>query len=189
MAHLWFRHTRRNKLLLLGVAFALAFAVAPAERKALADDNDHVTVTGCVVRGDSGGYLLTGTSPLSGNDADWRATSSGSSMPVLYLLDDLKKDDADAATFAGRRVEVTGKLKGDVKKGEMKVDRDDNEVKLEVKADDGKTIKTKLPVDTFDQPYGAVGTAGSVDHDRKFDVVIRKLEVKKANIVEGSCTR
>jgi hypothetical protein len=109
-------------------------------------------------------------------------------MPVLYLLDDLKKEDHDSALFAGRRVEVRGELKGDLKKGEMKVDRDGDQVKLEVKAD-GKTIKTKLPVDTFDQPYGAVGTSGAPDHDRKFDVVVRKLEVKDARIVDGTCTR
>jgi hypothetical protein len=180
---------RAARLLMLGGAFALAFAFAPAERKALADDSDHVTVTGCVLRGDNGGYLLTGTSPLTGSESDWRATSSGAVAPVLYLLDDLKKDDADSAMFAGRRVEIEGKLKGDLKPGEMKIDRDEDQVKLEVKAD-GKTIKTKLPVDTFDQPYGsAVGTSGAPDHDRKFNVVVRKLEVKKAHIVEGSCTR
>ena len=50
---------------------------------------------------------------------------------VFYWLggdDDLKK-------HVGHRVEIEGELKGDIKEGEIKLDRKDNWTELEVKSD------------------------------------------------------
>ena len=134
-------------------------------------DDKEVTVTGCVLKGDDGGFLL----------ADLMMAGAPSSVPqprVLYLL----KDDDDLEGHTGRRVEITGELEGELEKGKIEVERDGNVVKLEIKTDD-RDLKVSLP-----EVPAAVGTAGDKnDDDKEIEYVVRKLDVESVKIVSSTC--
>src|SRR5918996_796089 len=82
-----------------------------ASAGAAAVDDKEVTVTGCVLKGDDGGFLL----------ADSMLPGASASVPqprVLYWL----KDDDDLEGHTGHRVEITGELEGDLEKGQIEVE-------------------------------------------------------------------
>jgi hypothetical protein len=127
---------------------------------------DKVTVTGCAVKGngDGDGFLL------ANNTAPTR---------VLYWLDD---DDHDVAKLMGQLVEVTGEVKGDIKRGEIKAERENGMVELEINAA-GRKANVKLA----DVP-SAIGAAGSVkDREVELPYVVRKLDVKSAKSLAATC--
>jgi hypothetical protein len=208
---------RGPKLGLMLLAFAMSFALAPERTKVIHADGDDVTLTGCVVQGNDGdnGFLLTNVLPAS-IDMSTRAAArenqanqggaptegtSGSSVPgtsaslpgasnVVYLLEDLENDD-DLPNFSGKRVEVRGELKGDVKKGEMEVERDGDWVKMEIKSD-GKKVKTRIPYvsvmpNSTNTAVGTSGTGMKDDQEIELKLNVRRLDVKDVKIVSGSC--
>jgi hypothetical protein len=92
--------------------------------------DEKIKLNGCLIKADDGdGYLITNlpSEPGSPSAANRSVTTdaigtAGSFSPVFYWLrndDDLKKN-------VGRRVEIEGELKGDIKEGEIKLDRKDN---------------------------------------------------------------
>ena len=190
---------RLQRLSLLGIAFAMAFVLAPSKWRALEAvglDEDDVVVTGCIIRGDDGDeFLLAHALPVAqGSEAGRAAGTSGAvreSGQTLYWLEDLD-DDADLPNYLGRRVEIRGELEGDVEKGEMEIERDGDWVKVEIKAD-GKDVKARLPLVAFipaNSATGAVGTTGADledDDEIELNVLVRKLEVKDVRVVAGSC--
>lgn len=191
---------RRQKLGLLTLAFAMAFALAPNRTKVVHADDDDVTLTGCIIQGTEGdkGYLLTQVLPASidmstrAAQSDQPAGTSGvlpGSSNVIYWLDDLEDDD-DIPTYAGKRVEVRGELEGEFKKGEMEVERDGDWVKIEIKSD-GRNLKTRIPwVSVMPNSTAVVGTSGSTLKEGKeieMNLNVRKLDVKDVKIVSGSC--
>ena len=199
---------RGPKLGLMMIAGLMAFALAPERTKVVHADDDDVTLTGCIVQGNDGdkGYLLTNVLPASidmstraaareqaaTSDASATGALPGSSS-VVYWLDDVENDD-DLPTFAGKRVEVKGELEGDIKKGEMEVERDGDWVKIEIKAN-GRNVKTRIPyASVMPNPTnsGAVGTSGTTgmkdDQEIELKLNVRKLDVKDVKIVSGSCS-
>jgi hypothetical protein len=200
---------RGPKLGLMLIAFSMAFALAPGRTKVVHADTDDVSLTGCVVQGNDGdkGYLLTNVLPASidlstrdaaednqaGGDRTAAGTLPGSSS-VIYWLDDLEQDD-ELPTYAGKRVEVRGELEGDIKKGEMEVERDGDWVKIEIKAA-GRSVKTRIPyASVMPNPTntGAVGTSGTStgmkdDQEIELNINVRKLDVKDVKMVSGSCS-
>jgi hypothetical protein len=199
---------RGPKLGLMMIAGLMAFALAPERTKVVHADDDDVTLTGCIVQGNDGdkGYLLTNVLPASIDMStraavrDQAATSEASasgalpgSSSVVYWLDDVENDD-DLPTFAGKRVEVKGEVEGDIKKGEMEVERDGDWVKIEIKAN-GRNVKTRIPyASVMPNPTksGAVGTSGTTgmkdDQEIELKLNVRKLDVKDVKIVSGSCS-
>jgi hypothetical protein len=201
---------KRTKLGLLGVAFMMAFVLAPAEKRAVyadgvgtaAPDDKEVVLTGCVIRGDEGGkeYLLTNVLPAS-IDMSTRAAQSGTaanasgklagSSNVVYWLDDLEDDD-DLPNYAGKRVEVRGELEGDVERGEMEIEREGDWVEIEIKSD-GREVKTRIPyVSVMPNRTGdnaAVGTSGGMkdDDEIELNINVRKIDVKGVRVVSGTC--
>ena len=170
-------------------AFCAITATAVAQQPygaTSAKGDDHLTLTGCVVKGD-GGYLLTDVSdhnvksePKSSfPPPDTSATASlGSSGvgQVLYWFDDEHK----LKGHEGQRVEVKGKLKGDLEKSDFEVKRDDGKVKIEAKAH-GKKIKATLP-----EYSSAIGTSG---HDKHTDAdyMIRKFDIDSVKTISSAC--
>jgi hypothetical protein len=173
------------KLWALGAVLAISGAVGAAGPQAALPSatGDDFKITGCVVKGEGGHVLL----PL--DDGTNRAgvvppagTSGGSddlpaTMRVLYWLDE---DDID--DHAGQRVEITGELEDDVEIGEVEVERrDDGFIDVEFKSG-GEEISVRLP-----DAHGA-GTSGGIgDDEKKYEYVVRKVDVKDVKVLASVC--
>ena len=168
----------------LGGTAPIAVPAGPADGK--------VTITGCVVKGngDGDGFLLanaveqttrTTSGPTASGAAVTSTTTTTEMKPtrILYWLDD---DDDVVERLIGQQVEVMGEVEGDVEKGKIEIERENGMIELEIDAD-GRKANVKLP----DVP-SAVGTSGSVgDRETELRYVVRKLDVKSARAVAGSC--
>ena len=174
---------------ILGVT-TLALAAASAPAPLSAQQNEKVTLTGCAVKGDGDGdgFLLanaveqtTRTTPdATGSTVSSTTTREMKSSRVLYWLDD---DDDVVEKLMGQMVEVTGEVEGDIKRGEIEVERENGMIELEIKAADGRKANVKLR----DVP-SAVGTAGSVkDREIELPYTVRKLDVKSAKSIAPTC--
>ena len=152
-------------------------------------DQEKVTLTGCAVKGngDGDGFLLansveqtTRTSPnATGSTVSSSTTSEMKPARVLYWLDD---DDDAVASLMGQLIEVTGEVEGDVKRGEIQIERENGMIELEIKAD-GRKANVKLT----DVP-SAIGTSGSVkDNETELPYIVRKLDVKSARSIAPTC--
>ncbi len=160
----------------LGAPFVSGAAVLGA-----AED---VTLKGCLVKGDGdgAGYLLTNTPA----EPDWQRSdpariapdsvgTTGGFESIFYWLD----DDNDLKTNVGHQVEVTGDLKGDLKDGEIRLDRKDRWTEMTVKSD-GRTMKANVP-------NASVFAAPGDDKDRKARVLVRKVDVGKVTMLAVTC--
>jgi len=152
---------------------------------------EKVTLVGCAVKGngDGDGFLLansveqttrtTVTPTPAGAAISQTTTNEMKPARILYWLDD---DDHEVAKLMGQLIEVTGEVEGDVKRGEIEIERENGMIELEIKAD-GRKANVKLA----DVP-SAVGTAGSVkDHEVELPYLVRKLDVKSAKSIAPSC--
>ena len=172
------------KLIGYGAAFALVISAAVSAHQAtpsLGNDDKDVTITGCVVKGD-GGYVLANVTdapglmaePTSGSVA--ATTSAAISSHMLYWL----HDDKDLDEHAGQRVQVTGRLKDDVDKGEIEVEHKGDIAEIEFKAE-GKKIKVKVP----ETP---VATSGMTGKEKDFDVLVKRIDVKSIRMISSTCS-
>jgi hypothetical protein len=187
----------------------MAFALAPSGDVTLAAisdsgplaavQDDEITVTGCVIKGEDGGYVLTNVVPASIDVANRTATGQSPAAPptaangasrVIYWLEDLENDD-DLPDYTGRRVEVRGELEGDVELGKMEIERDGDWVKIKLEKDGDDDIETRLPLAIFLSTDAPVGTSGALedDEDVELNVNVRRLDVKDARVVTGTCGR
>ena len=152
---------------------------------------EKVTLTGCAVKGDGDGdgFLLanaveqttrtTVTPGTTGSTVSATTTNEMKPSRMLYWLDD---DDDVVEKLMGQLVEITGEIEGDVKRGEIQIERENGMIELEIKAD-GRKATVKLP----DVP-SAVGTSGSVkDGEVDLPYLVRKLDVKSARSIAPSC--
>jgi hypothetical protein len=173
-----------------GVMAAAAIAAATGSASLHAAE-EKVTLTGCAVKGngDGDGFLLanavertTRTTTTPGAEGSTVASTTTNEMKparILYWLDD---DHHAVGKLMGQLVEVTGEVEGDVKKGEIKAERENGMIELEIKVD-GHKANVKLP----DVP-SAIGTAGSVkDHEVELPYTVRKLDVKSAKSIGSTC--
>jgi hypothetical protein len=140
-----------------------------------------ITLTGCVVKGDDGYVLSDATEQMprgTTTPAYERSAPDPLSSRLLYWLD----DDDELEEHAGKRVEVSGKAKGRLEKGEIEVDRKDAGVELEFEAD-GKKVKVLVPNTDV-----AVGTDGALRNVRdEYNVVVLKVDVKSVKRVADAC--
>lgn len=147
-------------------------------------DDDDVVLKGCLVKGegDGAGYLLTNTvtDPAWQRSADRTIEPSavgttGGFSSVFYWLD----GDDDLGRNVGHQVEITGELKGDLKEGEIEMDRKDKWTEMTVKSD-GRTMKANVPnASMFPAPHE--------DKDQKSRVLVRKVDVEKVKMLSASC--
>lgn len=166
-------------LILAASATALAIERAGATT---AFDDTSMKLTGCLVRGegDGAGYLLINTpfEPSLQSSHDSRVTPGsvgtvGDFANVFYWLD----GDRNLQQHIGHRVEIDGYAKGDVKEGDMKVDRKDSWTEMTVKAD-GRTMKARVP-------NASIVGSGHDDHDLK--VLVRKVDVEHVKMLGANC--
>ena len=126
------RSLTRRMAVAVSCTLALAFANfgAPQPRAIAGGLGEDIKLSGCLVRGegDGAGYLLT-----NAPSEPWLKTADTKVMPsavgttvnyatVFYWLD----GSGDLKQHVGHRVEIEGDLKGDVRDGELKMDRKDN---------------------------------------------------------------
>jgi hypothetical protein len=146
--------------------------------------DDDVTLKGCLVKGegDGAGYLLTNAVGMPG----WQRSDNSKIEPsavgttggvesVFYWLD----DDDDLDKNVGHQVEITGELEGELKDGQIELDRKDAWTEMTVKAD-GRTMKANVP-------NASMYPAPREDHDRKARVLVRRVDVSKVTMLEASC--
>lgn len=143
-----------------------------------------VTLKGCLVKGDGdgAGYLLTNTpaEPAWQRSSDARIQPStvgtaGGFESVFYWLD----GDSELSKNIGHQVEVTGDLKGDLKDGEIALDRKDAWTDMTVKSD-GRTMKAKVP-------NASIFPSPNEDKDRKAHVLVRKVDVDHVKMLAAEC--
>ena len=160
----------------LSAPFITGAAVLGAEHE--------VTLKGCLVKGegDGSGYLLTNNpaEPEWLRSADARIEpgvvgTTGGFDTLFYWLD----GDKDLKTNIGHRVEIRGDVKGDVKEGEIKLDRKDNWTEMTIKSD-GRTMKANVP-DVMLYPVSRK------DKDTKVRVLVRKVDVEHVTMLAASC--
>jgi hypothetical protein len=128
---------------------------------------ERVTVTGCAVAadGDGDGFLL--------------ANAVGQAKRMLYWLDD---DDDEVKKLMGQFVEVTGDIKGEVKRAEIEIERENGMIEFDIKSG-GRKATVKLP-----EGSAAIGSSQSVKaQEVELEYDVRKLEVKSAKSIAPSC--
>ena len=176
---------------LMSTAGVIVLALAASTTAVVAEAQEKVTLTGCAVKGngDGDGFLLanaieqttrtTVTPGAAGSTVSSTTTNEMKPARILYWLDD---DDDEVAKLMGQLVEITGEVEGDVKRGEIEVERENGMIEVEIKAD-GRKANVKLA----DVP-SAIGTSGSVrDREVEIPYVVRKLDVKSARSIAATC--
>lgn len=195
----------RNACMACALALGLGSTVAAQQAAVGATpvptgDDKEVMITGCVIKGDNGYVLSTvgeavtvQTSRTTVGTSGTTTTTTTTTTPAtpvvppagqrfIYWLDD---DDDLLEKHAGQRVEVRGKIEGDIERGEIEVERENNMIELEIKAK-GEKITVKLP----DTPAAntAVGTSGTVtDEPRDIPFMVRKFDVKSVKLIAAGC--
>lgn len=162
-------------LLVLGVCAVLQPALASA------GDAD-IKLSGCLIKaeGDSGYLLINAPAepPLQSNAskvAPSAVGTSGNFTTVFYWLGGNDKLSA----HVGHQVEVEGDLKGDIKDGEIKMERKDRWTELTVKTD-GRTLKANVPEMSL--------APSDRDDSKKRSVMVRRVEVEHIKMKGASCT-
>ena len=155
--------------LALLLAMTVAASAPAANATAVANQDKKSPIVGCAVKGtgDGDGFLLA------------RDPDPATRARVLYWLDD---DDDEVQAMMGQLVEITGDVGDDVKRGEIKVEREKDMVKLEINAA-GRKATVKLA----ETPAAISAETSGKDRDEKLSYVVRKLDVKSAKIVAASC--
>jgi hypothetical protein len=159
----------------------LVFSGGPVQARSyrLADE---IKLSGCLVRGEGngGGYLLV-NSPgdpgwLSKEDhkvAPSAVGTAGGPTTVFYWLGGSK----DLPAHIGHLVEVEGEFQGDVRAGEMKVDRKDHWTEVTVSSN-GQKMKARVP--------HAVLVSDNGDH-KKGDILVRRVNVDHVKMLGAAC--
>ena len=172
-----------KRIIRSGLVAALTLAVPFAATAARAFEDKDIKLSGCLVKGDEGGgYLLTNSradaalqSSTAGNVAPSSVGTAAGFSTVFYWL----QDHDDLENHVGHQVEIEGDLKGDLKQGEVKVDRKDKWTELTVRAD-GKTMKARVP-------HTSVVAAPKNGGDRKGDILFRRVDVGRIRMLGASC--
>jgi hypothetical protein len=166
----------------LAFACVIALGCSGLAVSAAADDND-IRLSGCLVRGERGdGYLLTNVP----GEAAWQRSgdatvvpgpvgTSGAVASIFYWLD--QRDGLDE--HVGHHIEIEGKLRGDLKDGEIKIDPKENWTEVEIEAD-GRSLKAQVPRSILLIPQG---------NDRKLHVLVRRVEAQRVRMLAAVCGR
>jgi hypothetical protein len=159
-------------------AAVLAAAGFGATANAAADDED-IVIRGCVTDANAPSVIAPSTFVWSRSDimlaaAEARSTAVPLRDRIFYWLDE--EEGEDLAKHRGQRVEIRGELE-EFEKGKVEVDRKDDYTKVKLHLD-GKTEEAKVPSSWLNEWANA--------KDQKFDIVARRIDVKKVNVL-GAC--
>jgi len=162
----------------LGIALSAAVTLAGlgTATNSAADDKKFV-IRGCVTDATAPTVVAPSTFVWSRSDimlaaAEARSTAVPLRDRIFYWLD----DDEDLTKYRGQRVEIIGELE-DFEKGKVEIDRKDDYTKVKLHLD-GKTEEAKVPSSWLNEWANA--------KDQKFDIVARRIDVKKVKVV-GTC--
>lgn len=165
---------------LLGGFLACALMALPTAANA-----DDIKLNGCLVRGDGdgAGYLLfnaPGSAPALTRTDDRSVTPSivgttGAFSTIFYWLD----GNGELKNHVGHRVEIEGDLQGDLKEGEIKLDRDDRWTEVTVKSGD-RTMKAKVP-------NASIVAVSDRDDEHKSNILVRRVSVEKVKMLAAAC--
>lgn len=166
---------------------------------AAARANDKVKITGCVIRtndrGSGGNRSLVVWSrgdvvfsnavvefePASDSKAVARVVgTSGGGIPIFYWLD----DEDDLSKHVGQSVELTGELDDDFESGEIKFDRKGEFTEIEFEAD-GKEVKARVPTAML----ANADDKESDKDDRKYNIVVRRVDVDDVKMLSTTCAK
>jgi hypothetical protein len=143
---------------------------------------EKIKLSGCLVKAEGDdGYLITnlpsepGASTADRNVSTSAIGTAGTFTTVFYWL----RDDDDLKEHVGHRVEIEGELKGDIKEGEIEIDRKDDWTELEVKSG-GDKMKARVP-------NAYVFADASRDKDRKISALVRRVDVDHVKMVSANC--
>ena len=175
---------KTQRTMMIGLFAAVTLSVVGIANTAIqaSGGDEKIKLSGCLIKADGDNDYLISNLPSepSASTADRNVTTTaigtaGNFTNVFYWLggdDDLKKN-------IGHRVEIEGELKGDIKEGEIKLDRKDNWTEIEVKSD-GDDMKAKVPnAYIFPDP--------TTDKDRKISTLVRKVDVEHVKMLSASC--
>jgi hypothetical protein len=173
---------KKHRTLMMGLIAAATVTVAGLNTSVQAAGDEKVKLNGCLVKAEGDDdYLITNLpSEPSASTPDRNPTTgaigtAGAYSTVFYWL----RNDDDLKKHVGHRVEIEGDVKGDIKEGEIKLDRKDNWTEIEVKSD-GDDMKAKVPnAYIFPDP--------SRDKDRKISTLVRKVDVDHVKMLSASC--
>jgi hypothetical protein len=167
---------------LLGCLCAVGLAFTASMNLSADDKGNLVTLTGCLIHGDHG-YLLTNAPDEprferadAGKIEPGPVGTSGAGSSIFYWLD----DDHDLAKNIGHQVEIQGELKGDVKPGEIKIDRKRNWTTIEIKSQ-GRSLKADVP-----ERLWVVSPRGVSDED-KVNTLVRRVDPKHVRMLAVTC--
>jgi hypothetical protein len=142
---------------------------------------DPVQLTGCVVKADDGdGYLLINApreAADSLNEPHRSAPTTVGTTPVFANIFYWLENDNDLKRHIGHQVAIEGELKGDLRDGQLKIDRKDNWTEIKVEAD-GHDMKARVP---------NASVLPGPDPDRKLSVLVRRVDVKKVRMLDAAC--
>lgn len=175
--------SRNRRKLALGILLATAAAVWPltvaAGQSGDAADANRIILGGCLVRGDTEGYLLTnGPSEPTWQKADTSVTpgavgTTGTVASVFYWL-----HDADGLRdHVGHRVEVDGQLDARIADGEIQIARKAEWTEIELKTD-GQSLKARV----HRMAVAPVGDGGD-----KAPVLVRRVKVAQVRMISTNC--
>ena len=140
---------------------------------------ESVKLTGCLVRGEGDGYMLINPPVEPAASTVTRAVepgalgTSGAYANIFYWLG----DHGDLRDHVGHQVEIEGDPEGDIKAGELKVDRKAQWTEIDIRSG-GRRIKAQVP--------NASVVAGP-EPDRKMDVLVRRIDVDKIRMIAAAC--
>jgi len=173
--------SRFTATLILTAVLALTIATVAPSGAPLRDKS--ITLSGCLIRGEGNGagYLLISHAfdPAAAAAAAGAPVTpgtvgtTGDFATLFYWLD----GNGDLRKHVGHRVEIEGDAKGDVKEGEMKVDRKDAWTELTVKSD-GRTMTARVP---------QASIVAGPDPRKKLDVLVRKVDVERVRMLAADC--
>jgi len=157
-----------------GASLSIATLATAGQQPSVVVHDDDITIRGCVSRVSPGGI---GSAPMlvwtRGDIMLSNATALQAGQltdRVFYWLD----DDEDLDKHVGQMIEIKGDL-GDFKKGEVEIDRHGDFTEIELKLD-GKKEKARVPTAWLGAPRS----------EGEFDIVARKIDVDKVNVL-GAC--
>lgn len=165
-------------------AIALAISVASGAAQVGAETRQSgkdIKLSGCLVRGEEGGYLLTN----SPGEPAWQRTADATVVPgavgttgnfatIFYWL----KDHNDLAEHVGHLVEVEGDSDGDIEDGAIKIDRKDMWTEIRVESE-GRDLRARVP-------HSSIVSWPSRDK-REVKVLVRKVDVDHVRMLAASC--
>jgi hypothetical protein len=169
----------------LAVGLLAAGIVAPVlhARASSGGGDKDIKLTGCLIKGEGdGGYLITNlpsepaaSSGASAGVATTAIGTAGGFATMFYWLD----GDGDLKRHVGHRVEIDGHVKGDLKDGEIKLERKDNWTELRVTSD-GHSMKAQVP-------NASMMPASDHDKDQKMTALVRRVDVDHVRMLSANC--